>query len=415
MRKVLIVALREYVETVKTRAFLFGVILMPAVIIGIMILSLRISEVTRSEAMPPRLVVVFDRHGAVLPHLERSFEAFNAANPNQPLVLVRPGAPEESFDAALSRVRDGEVEALLEVSADTVSGEGGVRLARRGAQLDLSRQLNRMAQEAIVRVRFEQESPPLDRDYVLGLERLARFELVDVATGAAGGDEAARALTPFIFVFVLYMGMMGISYGLLTSVIEEKNSRIVEVLLSAVSPLQLMAGKIIGMVLVGGTMLAVWVVVGYGGAQMRGMTYLIEARTLFLAVLYFIPGFLLMSSLLAGVGAACNTLKEAQSMSSPLSLINIVPIMLSFQISQYPNSALSVALSYIPPITPFVMILRICGDQRLPLWELLLTQLLLWASVLAAMWGASKVFRIGILMYGKPPSLVELARWVRST
>ncbi|HMQ14537.1 MAG TPA: ABC transporter permease [Phycisphaerae bacterium] len=415
MRRALIVALREYVETVKTRAFLFGVILMPAVIVGIMILSLRISEVTRSEAMPPRLVVVFDRHGAVLPHLERSFEEFNAANPNQPLVLVRPGAQEESFDAALSCVRDGEVEALLEVSADAVSGEGGVRLARRGAQLDLSRQLNRMAQDAIVRVRFEQESPPLDRDYVLGLEHWVRFELVDVATGAADGDEAARALTPFIFVFVLYMGMMGISYGLLTSVIEEKNSRIVEVLLSAVSPLQLMAGKIIGMVLVGVTMLAVWVVVGYCGAQMRGMTYLIEARTLFLAVLYFIPGFLLMSSLLAGVGAACNTLKEAQSMSSPLSLINIVPIMLSFQISQYPNSALSVALSYVPPITPFVMILRICGDQRLPLWELLLTQLLLWASVLAAMWAASKIFRIGILMYGKPPSLIELARWVRST
>lgn len=416
MNKILTVALREYLETVKTRAFFFGVILMPVLIVGIMVASVKFMEAAAQEAQPPRPITIIDRHGAVYPLLEKSFAEYNAANPQKQLILsLEPAQDPARFDALLPQVRSGDVSAMIDISPEAVTADGSVRVAQRGAQIDLSRQLSGMVHDAIVRARFAAADPPVDRDRVLFLERPSKIEDVDVATGVAGSDDRRRlkAMTPFIFVFILYMGTMGVSWGLLTSVIEEKNSRIVEVLLSALSPLQLMAGKIIGMVLVGMTMLLVWGVAGFYGARAGDVQYLIEPRTLALAFIYFIPGFLLMSSMLASVGAACNTLKEAQNMSSPLTLVNIVPIMLSLQISQYPNSVLSIALSYIPPITPFVMILRICGDQDLAWWELVATQALLWAAVLAAIWAASKIFRIGILMYGKPPSLGELARWVR--
>ena len=120
-----------------------------------------------------------------------------------------------------------------------------------------------------------------------------------------------------------------------------------------------------------------------------------------------------MAALLAAVGSVCNTLKEAQSMSSPLTILNIVPMVLWFPLTQNPGSVLGVALSFIPPITPFVMILRICADPDTPLWQIVASLALLWLSVIAMVWAAGKVFRIGVLMYGKAPTLKELVRWVR--
>jgi ABC-2 type transport system permease protein len=214
-------------------------------------------------------------------------------------------------------------------------------------------------------------------------------------------------------MFLLFMGTMTISQGLLTSVIEEKSSRVVEVLLSAVSPTQLMAGKILGMVCVGALLLTIWGAVGYGGAQARDMGDLVTPYRLTYVVLYFVPGFLLISAFLAAVGAACNTIKEAQSMAAPLTILSLLPIMLWWLIMLNPNGVFSIILSYIPPITPLVMILRICADPEIAIIEVIATLVLLWLSVLFTIWLAGKIFRVGVLMYGKPPSLKELLHWLR--
>jgi len=131
------------------------------------------------------------------------------------------------------------------------------------------------------------------------------------------------------------------------------------------------------------------------------------------AVLYFVPGFLLISAILAAIGSACNELKDAQSMVFPLSLLTLIPMLFWFYIVESPNSVISLALSFVPPITPFIMILRICADPDTPAWQIAATLVVLWGSVLVAIWAAGKVFRVGVLMYGKPPSVRELLRWVR--
>ena len=216
-------------------------------------------------------------------------------------------------------------------------------------------------------------------------------------------------------MFLLFMGTFGISQGLLTTLIEEKGSRVVEVLLSAVSPTELLAGKILGLAAVGLLLLGVWGGVGYNSARTYHLTELVTGYRLTIAVLYFIPGFLLISSLLAAIGSACNELRDAQSMVFPLSLLTIIPMVCWFYIAEHPAAAFSLVLSFIPPITPFVMMLRVCSDPDTPVWQIAATLALLWGSVVTAIWAAGRVFRIGVLMYGKPPTPRELLRWVRQS
>ncbi len=413
MRKIATVALREFGETVKTRAFFIGVVLVPGLIVGLIFGSKALAERTQSEQMPSRRVALLDHSDAVAPPFAKRVAAHNAAHSQQPIELEVAAPGDVDATALAARVRSGDLYAFVEVPADAIA-RGECRLMRKDQQLASGRTLNELIEQSVIDARFAAAEPPIDRQRVAFLQRDVAIAQIDVASGAATGDDTfGRALTPFIFMFMLYMGTFGISMGLLTSVLEEKSTRVVEVLLAAISPTQLMAGKILGMAAVGVLVLCTWGAVGYFGAKSQSLSGMVTGARLAYVALYFVPGFLLMSALMAGIGAACNTLKEAQSMVSPLSILNIVPLALWFVLSQRPDSALAIALSFIPPITPFVMILRLCAAPDLPTWQIVATLALLWASVFAAIWAAGKVFRVGVLMYGKPPTIRELLRWVR--
>ncbi|MFQ5805195.1 MAG: ABC transporter permease [Phycisphaerae bacterium] len=414
MSKIVTVAVREFTETVKTKTFLLSSILLPLLMIGLIFGSQRIAKMAEKEEVPTRHIAVVDQTELVFDILANLIEQHNQRFPQRKFAVERAAGEAADMESLRKRVADGEIYAYLIVPADTIADAAPCELGRKDSQLEAGERIRRVVNDAIVEVRFEQADPPLDLQRIQKLQERVAFRHVDVSTGQeTTGNELARFMTPFAFMFLLFMGTMTISQGLLTSVIEEKSSRVVEVLLSAVSPTQLMAGKILGMVCVGAVLLIIWGSVGYGGAQARGMGYLVTPYRLAYVVLYFVPGFLLTSAFLAAVGAACNTVKEAQSMAFPLTILTIVPMMLWWQITQNPTSMLSIVLSYLPPITPFVMILRICADPDTPVLEVIATLLILWLSVLATIWAAGKIFRVGVLMYGKPPSLKELLRWVR--
>jgi len=198
----------------------------------------------------------------------------------------------------------------------------------------------------------------------------------------------------------------------LTSVIEEKSSRIMEVLLSGLSSLQLMAGKILGMACVGMTLMGLWITAGYFTARNQNLEYLLHVAYPGWLLAYYLLGFLLLSSVLAALGSAVNSLKEAQSLMSPITLVMIVPMIAWFFIMQHPNSTWVVLLSFVPPITPLVMVLRLSGAQAVPAWQLPATTAVLAAAALGTVWLASRIFRVGVLMYGKPPTPREILRWV---
>ena len=435
MRKLITVAIREFIETVKTKTFFITSILLPLIMLGLIFGSQGIAEIAEKEAIPTKQFAVIDRAG-VAEALAGSFDQYNQEYPQRKFALERVTAADDTVEKLRQRVNNGELYAYLIIPAEVLSVAPTPTTAQAPEELDspatpadapvacefgrkdgnpeVAERLRGMLNDAIVRVRFQQTDPPIDLARVQTLQQPVDIVNIDVKTGQeTTGDDMIRFMTPFAFMFLLFMGTMTISQGLLTSVIEEKSSRVVEVLLSAVSPTQLMAGKILGMVCVGAVLLSIWGGVGYGGAHARGMGYLVTPYHLTYVILYFVPGFLLISAFLAAVGAACNTIKEAQSMAAPLTILTIIPMMLWWLIMLNPSSMLSIVLSYIPPITPFVMILRVCADPEIPLFQVVTTLLLLWASVIVTIWMAGKIFRVGVLMYGKPPSIKELIRWMR--
>lgn len=414
MGRIWVVATREFVETVKTRAFLFGAVLMPLIISGLMFGMRTFNSLMDDERLPMRTVAVVDHTGGVLKYIEASIAKHNKARPEQPIAIESVPADADDVDALRQRVRDGSLYAYLLVPAGAVQAGETCRFGRKDNRLEVVKFFETIVNEAIVSLRFESADPPLDLARIRALQERVALRSVDVESGReSSSSDFASILTPFIFLFVLFSGTLGISQGLLTSLIEEKNSRVIEVLLSAISPLELMAGKILGTVAVGGMLLTIWGTLGYVAARVQGYDDLVTGVRLFYAVLYFVPSFLLFSSMLGAVGSACNTLKEAQSMSFPLTIITIIPMLLWLSISQNPGSVLAVTLSYIPPLTPFVMILRVCADPNIPIWQVVTTLMVLWSSVGFTIWCAAKVFRVGVLMYGKPPTLRELIRWIR--
>lgn len=256
-----------------------------------------------------------------------------------------------------------------------------------------------------------------------------RFEFDTKQISEKGKEEEvdkkdmAKQWAPAGFTYALWISVFMIAQMLLTNTIEEKSNKIMEVLLSSVSPIQLMAGKIIGIASTGLTMVVSWVIFFIIGVKcmpliFEGMPDLglgaIVADPIYLGsfVIYFILGYLLLSAILVGIGSVCNSLKEAQNLMGPVTIIMIVPLMALVPISRDPNGTIAQVLSYIPPFTPFVMMNRAAGPPTT--MEYVVTTILLVISIAITLWAAAKIFRIGILMTGKPPKPLEILRWVKA-
>lgn len=416
MHKALIVAYREFIETVRTKAFFFGAVIMPMLMVVVILGMEKFMKLTEREEIPERKLAVIDLDGYVLPLLTDAIARFNETNPRRPFAIepipVTPDTLAETRERLRERVLAEQLYAYIEIPPDAVTGDANVQLARKDAQLAALREIREMIKPSVIAARFAENN--MNMAQVIPLLRDVNLDSIDVRAGTEKKEnEMARIMTPFIFMFFLWMGTLGISQGLLTSLIEEKSSRIVEVLLSAISPTQLMTGKILGSVAVGLLLMSIWVGFGAMGAHRFDMGSNVSLTNIGYLALYFLPAFLLSAALMGAVGSACNTLKEAQSLSTPMTIFNIIPLMLWMPITQGPQSAFAIGLSFIPPITPFVMVLRLCADPNTPVWQIVATLVVLWLGVFAAIWFAAKVFRVGVLMYGKAPTFTELLRWAR--
>jgi len=180
-----------------------------------------------------------------------------------------------------------------------------------------------------------------------------------------------------------------------------------------VSPFQLMAGKILGLAGVGLAVMVLWGVAAYGAATRQGIEIDISTDLLVFGLLYYILGFVLFSALLAGVGSICNTIKETQSLMMPIMMVFIIPMIAWPALARDPNGDLARVLSYVPPATSMIMVLRLASSPDIWWGEVALSFLVLAAGVLVAIWAAGKIFRTGILMYGKRPGPREVLRWLR--
>ena len=236
-------------------------------------------------------------------------------------------------------------------------------------------------------------------------------------------DDAEKVFqfAPVAFVYLLWIAIFTAANMLLTNTIEEKSNRIIEVLLSSVSPYQLMAGKIWGIGAVGITVVGSWALFAVVGVQM--LPFLIEevgefrlldivGSPAYLAsfVGYFLAGYLLYAAVLVAIGSVCNSLKEAQNLMQPVILLLIVPLIAMVPVVNDPNGTIARVLTYIPLFTPFLMMNRAGGPP--PTWEYVVTTIILVVTIAFVFVAAGRIFRVGVLMTGKPPKVTEIARWM---
>lgn len=330
--------------------------------------------------------------------------------------------PEKTLNRKL---QDGEIFAYFVIPEDPVHGFEGARYVSNNlTDSTLRRWFERMATDIVREKRIaELKIAPEQAAWINEEFRFARRKVGETGeTEEVKTEEQASQFAPAAFVYALWLAVFVAAQMLLTNTVEEKSNRIIEVLLSSLSPFQLMAGKIFGIAATGLTIVLSWALCALVGVKLLpvffpGMpdlqwTAIIgDPRYLLSFVGYFLGGYFFYAALLVGIGSVCNSLKEAQNLQTPVVLFLIVPIVAMIPVVNDPNGTLARVLTYVPLFTPFLMMNRAAGPP--PAWEYALTTVLILASIAIAFWAAGKIFRVGILMTGKPPRLREILRWLR--
>lgn len=463
MNRILQIAWREFLATVLSKGFLLGLVLVP-VMMALVALIIPWLVKQEQDLRFEGQVLVLDPSGRIAPALraqlapeafaERRLEAerriaqampdsmrgLAAAQPAQAalgegiermlgevpqieVVELPAGADAEATKASLrpeGTSKGGRIALLqfhpdaLAPAADAADGALGSYefFVRDGLEDRVVDALRSAARQALIETRMAERQ--LDAKEIRELTRVPHVPARKIgAQGEKSASEVAARLLPMAFMMLIFIAVMTAGQHLMTSTIEEKSSRVVEVLLAAVSPQQLMAGKILGQLAVASLMLAL-----YGGLGLLALTTLavvgvLDPLHLLYLIVFFLIAFVTLASLMAAIGAAVNEMREAQSLLMPVVLTLTLPMMLWMPITRDPNGALATILSLTPPVSPFVMLLRITSSAPPPVWQILLSIALGIAGVFAAIWFAGKVFRVGLLMHGKPPNLATLWRWVR--
>lgn len=450
--KTLQVARREFTATVMTKGFLIGLLVMPAMI-GLLILVMPFLLKEQSPKLEGT-VAIHDPTGQVLErareHLAPQAFAQRRVDMQRRLDAVIPGAvrglvtsgdgamqaameqalgsvPNLTLDAldgadALEAAKDALREddkalAVVAIQPDAVMpGEGGLGTYELFVRKKLDDRLVDELRDALATSIVDARLAARDLD-AREVRQLVRVPRVTPRTIGEGGEKAANEiasrLLPMAFMALILIAAMTGGQQLMTSTIEEKSSRVVEVLLSAVSPTELMAGKILGQMGVASLMLALYAGLGILALISFAATGLLDPWLLFYLAVFFLIAFVVLASMMAAIGAAVNELREAQTLLTPVMLVVMLPMMLWLPISRDPNSMFATVLSLAPPVNPFVMMLRLGSSAPPPTWQVWLSIGIGVASAAAAVWFAGKVFRIGLLMHGKPPSFMTLVRWVR--
>ncbi len=417
MNKILTIARRDFTETIRTKTFIVGVLLMPLLVIGLIALGGRITQRLESGPRPPQRVALINADDRIGPALAAAVSDYNQSHPGRLLELrVQQGEPQTAMAAAIELVRQRELDALLEISPGLLDGTLPARLhvyTDGLGGMQLRAQLQQVLNHAAMAVRLEQLG--IAPELAAQLRRGAHLELIDLR----GGEDQPRIapelrmMVPFFFILLILLGLLGVNQHMLFSIIEEKSSRVIEVILSAASPLQFMAGKILGLTAVGLIAVGIWGGIAIGAAYYHGLASLLDLTNLGWFLLFYLLGFLLYSSIYAAIGSACNTIKETQNLVMPVTMMLVIPMIGWPHFSQYPNGLAATALSFFPPVTPLMMTLRLASRPDLSLVQVAGAALLLAVSVLVVIRLAAKIFRIGILMHGKPATARELLRWMK--
>lgn len=433
MIKILSVAFVEYRQVVFTKSFLLS-LLFPLLIYGGMFVASALFG-DRTD-LRDRVLMVVDRTGVLYPDLEAANRERNrseAVERNGKQVAPRfvlkayegsPAADTKDLLVELSgQVRDGELFAFAIIGEGFLPTEGGDEdllqyYSDSPTFTRLPDWLEDAVREAVETRRFAASG--YERRAIQQLtshNQLERFSLAEV--DAEGNliepreeNRLAVFFIPFGLLMLIFVSIQMTTPTLLNSVIEEKMQRISEVLLSSLTPFQLLAGKLLAGAGVGLTFSATYMFTLYLSLRYFEKVEWVPQGTYFWFFIFLIVGLLAFGSMFAGVSSACQDLKDTQNFAGTIVLILLVPLMLSLVIVESPDGPFAVTLSLIPPFSILAMVTRIAIPPGPPDWQILLALLLNALFAFGVTWAAARVFRIGILSQGKTPTWKELLRWV---
>jgi ABC-2 type transport system permease protein len=447
MRKILLVARRDFLATVNTKGFIIAM-MVPPLIYGALLLVFPRLMSNRVPAVTGRVAVV-DQTGQAAQGIRRYLDpqaialrrdaSFNRAVESSPMAGATGGpggaaaqravlgevpnldiaeSPLPALAEEKKRLASGRQLAVLVVHPNavvpTAEGVFGAYdlFVRRNLDNRIQNELRNAATEAIVDARVR--AAGLDRRRIDALTKVPRPPSVTVtATGESATRPDFAGLLPMGFTILLMISVMSSGQYLLTTTIEEKSSRTMEVILSAVSPLELLTGKILAQMAVGLTILVTYLSMGILGLVSMAMFGLLDPSLLVFLFIFFLITYVIMGSLMAAIGSAVNELREAQSLMTPITLLMMIPWLFWFPISREPNSTFATIVSFIPPMNAFAMLLRLTSTSPPPMWHVWLSIAVGIVAAAGALWFASRIFTIGLLMHGRPPNFATLLKWAR--
>jgi ABC-2 type transport system permease protein len=430
--KALIIARREYITTVRRKAFILSLLLTPAILFVSGFLSTKLaSDDARRRFAEARIVAVVDSAGlyrdAALtyqyqPNAEKRPDPTNPGlAPGRPRPIPVILRPYRDQAVALDSLREGHVKQVLVVGSDFLES-GRLRLYEHDTRVFTGSADDRPLRFWLTRSLLAGLADSARIERVLHLGRAVESYTLDRQGQWAVKDDARELvgfLLPFALGFLLSMAIVTGGQYLLQGVSEEKESRILESLLCTVSPDELLVGKLMGLGSAGLTLVGVWVAAGTFAAlpMLTALDMQVPPSLILASLAYFLVGYLFYASLMTGIGAITSNLREATQFSAVLTMLNFVPFWLLVKILNSPNSGFAMGLSFFPPTAATTMMLRLSAASvsgaRIAPWEVAASLAVLALAAAVGLMIGSRMFRLGMLLYGKAPNLPEIMRLLR--
>jgi ABC-2 type transport system permease protein len=423
-----IVAVREYLAAVRTKAFVISLVVMPILMSGSVFMQWLLRDIHDTA---PKTIAVVDRTPGE--QLFESVQEIAEEHKDPPFLVerVHPAANRAEQRNELSeRVHKGELFGFLDIGARVL--EPSSTSAEKDDNHRIRYQSNRPTNQVfptlmrekltnkIKKLRFAGEKLPNSFEKVSAIMEPVKIDSKGLMRRNRDGEiedatlqsQFAPVAVPMGLLILMFMVIMMSAAPLMQGVVEEKMQRIAEVLLASVRPFDLMLGKLLGMTAVSLTITAVYLGGLYWAAHHYDFTEFVPAAALIWFLIFQVLASLMYGSLFIAVGAACTDMKETQNLLWPVMLLACLPMFMMVSILQEPNSIVATSLSFFPFATPMLMIVRLSIPPGIPLWQPLVGIVLVLATTLLCVWAAGRIFRVGILMQGKGAKLGEMMRWV---
>lgn len=436
MNKLLAIIKREYLERVRSKIFIIATLLGPLIMIGFAVVpsiafNIKTGGATRI-AIVDQTGFLYERVRDAILHSDDKENAEAAPNPtaqkNNGSVFktqyaveeypLKDGPLDEAKKSLSERIRRNTLDAYLVIPPDILRAGKGEYYARNLGDVIGVGEIKDRLSDAVIEQRMSNER--LDRNRINEL-----LQKVDITTKSEAGEEknsGSSFVLAFIVGFFIYMTTIMYGQAILAAVVEEKSTRITEMLFSSVRSFPLMLGKLIGVSLVALTQYLIWAL-AFGALTLYGATALassgftmphVAASAIFFFILFFLLGYFIYATLYVLVGSMVTTTQEGGQVAMPIIFLLIIGFYLAFPVIRSPDSSFAFWISLIPFFSPITMVVRIM-TQTPPLWQIALSFAIGLATVAALIWLAARIYRTGMLMYGKRANLPEVWRWVKQS